>query len=590
MKRLLVLVLLCRGLAAAHAGVTQPIQWQTSWTEAQFAQAAREHKFVLLDLHAVWCHWCHVMDDTTYSDAGVRQIIAQHFVPVSIDSDADPALTSRYGDWGWPATIVLTADGSEIVKRRGYIPPAQMASLLQAIVADPSPGPSVNAPLQIATTAASTLDSQQRSALGQAFDAMYDETHAGWGDVHKYIDAAAIELSFARLDAGDQTAVHKIRRTLDANQNLIDPVWGGVYQYSDQADWRSPHYEKLLSFQADDLRIYSEAYARWQRKGDLEAAQKIYSYLTGFLSAPDGGFYVSQDADLSAKITGHDFYARDDAGRRALGIPRIDTHEYSRETGWAIRALCKYYDVTGEKAALRRAVAAAQWARKQRARAAGGFGHGSATDGPYLDDNISMAAGFVALYRSTGQRAWLPLAVNTLHVIDTQLRDSRGGYIASHVAQGSRGVLAEAVRDPGQNMQVVRTANMLAHYTGTAANTRIAQHAMRFLSGYAAVAGNSYHPDILLADQELANPPIHLAIVGGKADPGAQALHAAALRYPTDYLQVDWWDRSEGPLPDPTITYPVLPRAAAFACTANACSTPVYDAAALQERVRAIMN
>ena len=190
----------------AQASAGPDIAWQNRWGDDLFVQTTREHRFVILDLHAVWCHWCHVMDEKTYSDPTVQSLIAKNYVAVSIDADSDPDLSSRYGDWGWPATIVLAADGSEIVKRRGYIPPAQMESLLRAIIDDPSPGPSVGSAIRI----------------------------AGNGG-----------------------------RTQDANLHLIDPVWGGVYQYSDEVNWLSPHFEKLMSFQADDLRLYSEAYARW---------------------------------------------------------------------------------------------------------------------------------------------------------------------------------------------------------------------------------------------------------------------------------------------------------------------------------------
>jgi uncharacterized protein YyaL (SSP411 family) len=444
------------------------------------------------------------------------------------------------------------------------------------------------------TSNATTLTDKDREALTETADARYDVPNAGWGTEHKYIDASAIDWSFATLDAGNQLAMTKVRRTLDANQNLMDPVWGGVFQYSDQVDWKSPHYEKLLSYQADDLRIYSEAYSRWHRKTDLEAAQKLYSYLTTFLSGPDGGFYVSQDADVSDKMTGHEFYAKDDAARRTAGMPKIDAREYSRETGWAVRALCKYYDVTGDTAALTRAERGAKWALSARQIAGGGFSHGtanvSAPAGPFLDDNISMTRAFLSLYRSTGNREWLKAAVATLGFIDTKLRDPRAGYIASPPISDTRGAFREPVRDVAQNAAVVRTASMLDHYTAAERHLRIARHAMKYLSGFAAAASDQFRPDILLADHELSAAPIHITVVGGKDDPAAQSLHAAALQYPTDYLQVDWWDRTEGKLPDPSITYPDLKRPAAFACTANACSTPVYEPSEIHDRVRSVLN
>src|SRR5580692_2383304 len=118
------------------------VVWQP-WSDAAFAQAAREHKFVLLDLEAVWCHWCHVMDAESYHHPQVIALPNQRFITVRVDQDSRPDLASRYEDYGWPATIVFAADGSEIVKRRGYIPPDEMRAMLQAIIDDPTPGPSV---------------------------------------------------------------------------------------------------------------------------------------------------------------------------------------------------------------------------------------------------------------------------------------------------------------------------------------------------------------------------------------------------------------------------------------------------------------
>ena len=111
------------------------IDWQ-SWSPEIFEQAARENKIVLLNLEAVWCHWCHVMDQKTYSDETVATVIRKHFIPVKVDHDARPDLAARYRDYGWPATIFLNGAGDDIVKRAGYIAPQLFAKLLLAIVDD----------------------------------------------------------------------------------------------------------------------------------------------------------------------------------------------------------------------------------------------------------------------------------------------------------------------------------------------------------------------------------------------------------------------------------------------------------------------
>ena len=588
LARLKLAIGLCAALLTAQLQAA-PIAWQTHWSDAVFAQASREHRFVILDLHAVWCHWCHVMDEKTYGDSKVQSLIAKRYLAVSVDADSDPDLSSRYGDWGWPATIVLAADGTEIVKRRGYLPPEQMAALLQAIIDDPSPGPSVTPGIVIGPGGGSHLTSSDRAALTKAYDEVYDEAHGGWGDIHKYIDPAALELTFAKIDSSDGVALRRARQTLDANLRLIDPVWGGIYQYSDEVDWNSPHYEKLLAFQADDLRIYSEAYARWKDPRYLAAAQSLYRYMTHNLAAPDGGFYVSQDADVSSKVTGHEFYAKDDAGRRALGMPRIDTHEYAREAGWAIRALCKFHDVTGDQDALTHAERAARWALANRA-AHGAFRH-DANDhaGPFLDDSLAMAQAFVALYRSSGDRVWLAQAGSVLAFVDKQYRSPQAGYTAAHSSGNQRGVFRNPVRQPDQNAALARVASLMHRYTGDVRYQRMARHAMNYLVAFARQAPNQLHAEILLADLELASAPIHITVVGSKADAAARGLHAAALRYPSDYLQIDWWDRGEGPLPNPEIQYPQLDRAAAFACTASACSMPVFNSTEIEPAVRSAL-
>jgi uncharacterized protein YyaL (SSP411 family) len=271
-------------------------------------------------------------------------------------------------------------------------------------------------------------------------------------------------------------------------------------------------------------------------------------------------------------------------------MPNVDMHCYAREAGWAIRALAKFYDATGNLEALQSAQTGARWVLANRALPHGGFSHDiKDRGGPFLDDNLAMTQAFLALYRSTGEREWLKAAVETLHFIDSTLRHADAGYIAAP-ALSSRGVLSEPVRLPDQNAALVRVANMTHRYTGDTQYREMALHGMKFAAAFAAANPEQLLPEVLLADRELSTAPIHIAIVGGKHDPAAQALHAAALRYPADYLQIDWLDRSEGDLPNKEIQYPDLKRAAAFACADGACSYPVYAADEVTLAVRKALN
>src|SRR5580700_3002680 len=153
-------------LSASLASAAEPaaIQWQ-DWSGTLFQQAARENKFVLLDLEAVWCHWCHVMAETTYKDPEVVQLIQSRYIPVRVDQDARPDLSNRYEDYGWPATIVFGSNGKEIVMRSGYMEPRDFAALLKAIIVNPSPGPSVHSVSKIEFGAETRLSTAIRAQL-----------------------------------------------------------------------------------------------------------------------------------------------------------------------------------------------------------------------------------------------------------------------------------------------------------------------------------------------------------------------------------------------------------------------------------------
>ena len=119
--------------AQKSAAPAAKLAWQP-WSDQVFSDAKRTHRFVLLDLEAVWCHWCHVMDANTYSDPKVIQLLQSRYIVVKVDQDSRPDLSTRYEDYGWPATVVFDGSGREIVKRQGYLAPDEMASMLQAII------------------------------------------------------------------------------------------------------------------------------------------------------------------------------------------------------------------------------------------------------------------------------------------------------------------------------------------------------------------------------------------------------------------------------------------------------------------------
>jgi uncharacterized protein YyaL (SSP411 family) len=567
-------LLSCLLLGALQA--VAAVDWNP-WSEAVFERARQEKRFVLLDLEAVWCHWCHVMDRETYADPAVQRLLERHYIAVRVDQDARPDLSRRYEDYGWPATVVFAPDGTEIVKRRGFIPPAHLARLLAAIVADPTPMRYAADDRPAAYSTSPLLADDLRKELRQRFSGTHDFRRGGFRQEQKFMDRDTVEYALMLAQRGDSRARRMAVQTLDGALNLVDPVWGGVYQYSTHGDWSHPHFEKIMFVQADYLRLYTLA---WLALGDpryLAAARAIDRYVAAFLQSPEGAFYVSQDADLVRGQHSAEYFRRDDAGRRALGVPAVDTHLYARENGWMVHALTYLYAATGEREVLGRAERAARWALDHRRIPGGGFRH-DATDnaGPYLEDTLAMGRAFVGLYQVTGAREWLAHAEDAARFIRARFAPGEAGFVSA----APDGVLASRAQTD-ENLMLARFANLLWHYTGDEAYGADARRAMRYLVTAAVALRRPSEAGILIADVELSSAPLHLTVVGAKNDAGAREMFLAAQRAPTGYKRIEWWDRAEGVLPNPDVRYPDLSRAAGFVCTDSTCSLPVFDGAAL---------
>ena len=569
------------GCPSAWSAESAGVDWQP-WSGTVFQRAAAEHKLVLLDLEAVWCHWCHVMDGTTYADPRVRALIAKGYIAVRVDQDARPDLSNRYEDYGWPATVIFKCDGSELAKRRGYIPPMPMASMLEAFSKDPTPGPSVEAgAAAVAPAAEGALSGNQVAEMRRRLKEAYDSRLGGWGSGDKYLDWNALEYCME----GNRQMSGMARQTLTAGLKLVDPVWGGVDQYSVDGDWDHPHYEKIMQFQAESMRVFAIAGSLWQEKRWLDTGEKIHGYLRNFLMSPEGAFYTSQDADPKPGEQGDRYFAQDDKGRRAEGLPRVDQHIYARENGMAIAGLAALYAADGERGTLADALRAANWIIVNRSLPGGGFSHDKVdAGGPYLGDTLEMGRAFLELYKVTADREWLTRAQKAAAFIDARFHAPVGFATAANSALS--GLPAQPEVD--ENVTLARFANLLARETGSDADRSIAEHAIRFLASPAVVKAEGYGvAGILLANGELAAEPEHVTVVGAKDDPAARALYAAALRGAPGYARLEWYDRREGPLPHADVEYPALPGAAAFLCANDACSSPVRNAKQLQEKLLA---
>ncbi len=182
-----------------------------------------------------------------------------------------------------------------------------------------------------------------------------------------------------------------------------------------------------------------------------------------------------------------------------------------------------------------------------------------------------MGRAFLALYTSTGDRSWLQKASETVEFISRNFSADLGYVTSPNIG----GIKSRPQLD--ENIGMARLACLLWHYTGNADSKAVADRAMRFVATPAATEHRGYLvAGVLLAADEMASTPLHITIVGRKDDPDAQELFRAAIRQPRTFSRIEWFDEREGPLPNPDVAYPTLSKAAAFFCTDQACSPPVF--------------
>lgn len=553
------------------------------WSAGVFAESKRTGKPVLLDLEARWCHWCHVMDEKTYADTRIQKVLRKHFITVRVDQDSRPDLANRYEDYGWPATVVFAPDGRELAKRRGFVRPDAMLTLLRDTLAgkvseEANPGPPVVSGNAALTPAA-------LASLRTAWLSGYDEKFGGWGFSHKFLDADTVEYALREAAGGDARAAAMSRATLRLELRIHDPVWGGAYQYSAEG-WDEPHFEKLLTGQADNVRTYARAFTRTGDPAYRDAALAVHRYVRRFLTSPEGLVYVSQDADLKPGEHAADYFVLDDAARLKRGIPKVDTHLYSRQNGDYALALVALAESTGDETFAVEAERAALWVVKNRALPGGGFRHDAKdTAGPYLADTLAMGRAFLALYEHTGDTRWLNRAGSAAGFIAGNFRMPSGGF-ASSVA--TPGVFPAPLPQFDENVNLARFATALGRVTGKQEYRVVAGEALAYASARASGGERGFYTGgLLLAEREFSNEPVHVLVVGAKSDPAALALFRAALAYPDANRLIEWWDPAAGPAPRGEDYYPRSEKPAAFLCANGACSAPIEAPEKLKQRLLA---
>ncbi len=269
------------------------IAWRP-WGDAAFAEARAADKPVLLAISAVWCHWCHVMDETSYSDPAVISGLNERYIPVRVDNDERPDVNRRYNMGGWPTTAFLTPDG-EILNGATYIPPDAMRHYVDEIA---DVWRDRHAELETRLRAmkeqeahahaqrAGEIDPSIVGAISALIRGQYDPEFGGFGREPKFPQPKLLRFvldEYRRSPNEDLAGVlHKTLAAM-AGGGMYDPLEGGFFRYSTTREWGIPHYEKMLEDNAELLWIYSEAHRTFPSAGYDRIARDVMRWMDAVL-------------------------------------------------------------------------------------------------------------------------------------------------------------------------------------------------------------------------------------------------------------------------------------------------------------------
>lgn len=593
----------------------QEIHWRP-WGAAAFAEAKREGKLVLLDLTAVWCHWCHVMDETTYSDPAVIQALNARFIPIRVDADRYPQVADRYLTSGWPTTAVLTPQG-HVLATQTYLLPAEFRRMISEVEdfyrrkrgdVDRK-GAEMDRAVQ-ETWKSEPPDTAGTAALGTQIGRTVDELrreedrkNGGFRSAPKFHNPDAVAFLFREARLRRDREIRAVAlRAVDGAMRLEDSVWGGYFRYGTKPDWSAPHYEKLLSGNADMLGSLALAYRETGARKYSDAVSRTVDYVNRWLgAAPEaggspGGWFGSQDADVGSHdpratfYAGEDYYVLGDRARRSEGLPHVDSTIYVDANARMVsalieanraRALSPDREPAREKLAMDRI-----W---REARSPDGSlyhaltPHGRVSPGLLRDQALAGLA-YVDLYEATGDTIQLGRARVLRDWLRAHLEDRVGGGFRHGVPDSDAVGRARAGERTEEGSVLAATLYLRLYWLDEPPADR--ETVDRTLLWLRSGSAGPLDPATALLAERAAAKPVRIAVVGAGDRGKASPFLAAAYRTDAPEIVVRLYEEGGPRARWGKVSFPAKPAPALYVCGERACSPPMTDPGTLERRIR----
>lgn len=548
------------------------IQWR-SWGAEPFAEAVAADKPILLNLTAVWCQYCHEMDETTFSDNNIITLINDQLIPVRVDADQYPHVQDRYIAGGWPTNAFLAPTG-EVLWAGTYVTAEQFTEVAGSVLgAWNERRDALKLEIERRRKALETARTRQhgpglvrREAADDVLAATieaYDERNGGFGGAPKFPYVDAIELLFVQGARNNTDYLRMAEHSLDGMLagDLWDREQGGFYRYAATAEWTDPREEKLLIVNAALLRIFALGASVNRRDEWRDTAVKIVEWADRALGRPDGLWAASDapnDDVLNTSYNAQWIAALACAGGRL------------RRTDWIMAARAALDTLLETMAAPNGLM----------------FHFRSGSAAPQISfllaDSVDTARASIAVAQVTGNTHYFAEARRLATAIENTFWSETGGFWDRAKGADEVGMLRFRDVPFENNADAARLLNDLHLPTGERRCRALAERVLATLSAQAGrhgVAGAGY----ALAVDDFFDPPLQIVITGTGAE--ADALRQTALALPIANRAV--WTMPEGGRVG-QLNFARQPQPAAYIASSRGMTPPVTEPDKLEEALTAL--
>ena len=568
------------------------IQW-LDWGKDSFDMSRSSGRPILLDIKGSWCHWCHVMDETSYSDQAIIDTVNKNFVPVRVDTDKRPDINRRYNMGGWPTTAFLDSEG-RVITGGTYIPPQQLREVLRSVIEyyrrNKGRAQSKLEPVVLPKATGQSLSEGTVNDIATSMAVNFDIDYGGFGFEPKFPHTDALDLALLRYKYnGEKEMLTIVNKTLDkmGKGGTYDQVEGGFFRYSTTRDWSVPHFEKMAEDNAKLLGLYLHAFQVTGNPYFRQVAEGIVNYVRKSLSdQQNGGFYGSQDAD-------EEYYKLSRNEREKSKAPSIDRTLYANYNSLFASSFL-LASVVLDNADLASFALKSLEGVLAKFSVTEGVAHfwGVDATGPrgLLVDHSTLLNALLDAYEHTSKWSFIEKAIELVELSLKTLFDQKdGGFFDVPDAGEKLGELRTRDKPLDENSMMALGLLRLSSISGEDRFGEIAAKTLQlFLESHERhglmAAGYGISVDALL------NGPIGITIVGSQKGKAFQNFKSQALRTMPARRSIIYLDKVKDSTRAEKLGYDTSESTRAYVCVGKVCGPPLQDPAQIGTSIATLLR